>query len=154
MDSVPPKVVADIELLLRDREVVAKPRRHLDLGLRAPNDEWIVASAVAGKTDASVTGDRDILETTVHLRFESIVHVSFGNRATKLGPANGLALTRGRPSAADHLLQRHVIPPRCRPRFAPTAANLARLNHREKGQPGGSHWWLARPLVDTYRRSP
>ena len=65
--NVPPKVVADIELLLRDREVVAKPRRHLDLGLRAPDDEWIVASAVAGKADALVTGDRDILETTVHL---------------------------------------------------------------------------------------
>ena len=65
--NVPPKVVADIELLLRDREVVAKPRRHLDLGLRDPDDEWIVASAVAGKADALVTGDRDILETTVHL---------------------------------------------------------------------------------------
>jgi putative PIN family toxin of toxin-antitoxin system len=64
---VPPKVVAEIEHLLRDHEVVAKPRRHLDLGLRDPDDEWIVASAVAGKADALVTGDRDILETTVHL---------------------------------------------------------------------------------------
>jgi uncharacterized protein len=65
--NVPPKVVANIEHLLRDHEVVAKPRRHLDLGLRDPDDEWIVASAVAGKADALVTGDRDILETTVHL---------------------------------------------------------------------------------------
>jgi putative PIN family toxin of toxin-antitoxin system len=65
--NVPPKVVAEIELFLRDHEVVAKPRRHLDLGLRDPDDEWIVASAVAGKADALVTGDRDILETTVHL---------------------------------------------------------------------------------------
>jgi putative PIN family toxin of toxin-antitoxin system len=65
--KVPPKVVAEIEDLLRDHEVVAKPRRHLDLGLRDPDDEWIVASAVAGKADALVTGDRDILETTVHL---------------------------------------------------------------------------------------
>jgi uncharacterized protein len=65
--SVPPRVVADIEDLLRDYEVVAKPRRHLDLGLRDVDDEWIVASAVAGKADALVTGDKDILETTVQL---------------------------------------------------------------------------------------
>ena len=65
--NVPPKVVADIEHLLRDHQVVAKPRRHLDLGLRDADDEWIVASAVAGKADALVTGDRDILETIIHL---------------------------------------------------------------------------------------
>ena len=65
--NVPPKVAAEIEHLLRDHEIVTKPRRHLDLGLRDPDDEWIVASAVAGKADALVTGDRDILETTVHL---------------------------------------------------------------------------------------
>ncbi len=60
--NVPPRVVADIERLLRDQEVVAKPRRHLDLGLRDADDEWIVASAVAGNAEALLTGDRDILE--------------------------------------------------------------------------------------------
>ena len=65
--NVPPKVVAEIEHLLRDHQVVAKPRRHLDLGLRDADDEWIVASAVAGKAEALVTGDRDILATIVHL---------------------------------------------------------------------------------------
>ena len=65
--NVPPKVVADIEHLLRDHQVVAKPRRHLDLGLRDADDEWIIASAVAGEADALVTGDRDILEAIVHL---------------------------------------------------------------------------------------
>jgi hypothetical protein len=52
---------------LRDREVVPKPRRHLDLGLRGVDDEWIAASAVAGKADVLVTGDKDIRETTVKL---------------------------------------------------------------------------------------
>jgi len=65
--NVPPKVVADIEHLLRDHQVVAKPRRHLDLGLRDADDEWIVASAMAGEADVLVTGDRDILETIIHL---------------------------------------------------------------------------------------
>jgi putative PIN family toxin of toxin-antitoxin system len=65
--NVPPRVVADIEGLLRDHEVVPRPRRHLDLGLRDVDDEWIVASAVAGKADVLVTGDRDIIETTVRL---------------------------------------------------------------------------------------
>jgi uncharacterized protein len=53
--------------VLRDHQVVVKPRRHLGLGLRDVDDEWIVASAVAGKADALVTGDRDILETAVQL---------------------------------------------------------------------------------------
>gem|GEM_PF-2728968 len=65
--GVPPRVVADIEALLRDHVVVAKPRRHLDLGLRDVDDEWIVASAVIGKADALVTGDKDMLETNVKL---------------------------------------------------------------------------------------
>ena len=65
--NVPPRVVADIERLLRDHEVVAKPRRHLELGLRDTDDEWIVASAMAGKANALVTGDKDLLEATVHL---------------------------------------------------------------------------------------
>lgn len=65
--KVPARVARDVELLLRDHEVVAKPRRHLNLGLRDPDDEWIVASALSGKADALVTGDKDILEAPVAL---------------------------------------------------------------------------------------
>jgi uncharacterized protein len=53
--------------LLREHLVVPKPRRHLDLGLRDVDDEWIVASAGTGKAEMLVTGDKDILETTVEL---------------------------------------------------------------------------------------
>ncbi len=59
---VPRQEVTNIEGLLREHEVIAKPRRHLELGLRDADDEWIVASAVAGQADALVTGDKDILE--------------------------------------------------------------------------------------------
>lgn len=65
--KVPPRVVDDIEDLLREHQVVPKPRRHLDLGLRDLDDEWIIASAVAGKAETLVTGDKDILEMTVQL---------------------------------------------------------------------------------------
>jgi putative PIN family toxin of toxin-antitoxin system len=60
--KVPPHVVVDIERLLRDQHMVQKPPRHLSLGLRDVDDEWIVASAVAGEAKALVTGDADILD--------------------------------------------------------------------------------------------
>lgn len=60
--KVPKQAVADIERLLRDQYLVRKPGLHLSLGLRDADDEWIVASALAGKADALVTGDADILD--------------------------------------------------------------------------------------------
>ena len=59
--EVPRPPVDEIERLLRDHEVVHKPRAHLKLGLDDPNDEWVVASASAGEADVLVTGDADIL---------------------------------------------------------------------------------------------
>jgi len=50
------------EQLLRRQPVVPHPAAHLSLGLRDPDDEWIVASAVAGQADVLVTGDADLLE--------------------------------------------------------------------------------------------
>lgn len=52
---------AEIEALMRTHTVVPKPRRHLKLGIRDPEDEWIVASAVAAGADLLVTGDADLL---------------------------------------------------------------------------------------------
>jgi uncharacterized protein len=60
--KVPRATVADIGRLLRDHEIVPRPKKHLALGLRDPDDEWIVASAVAASADALVTGDADILD--------------------------------------------------------------------------------------------
>jgi len=59
--GVPPQIIAEIETLLRSRHVISRPSRHLALGLRDEDDEWIVASALIGKADALVTGDEDIL---------------------------------------------------------------------------------------------
>lgn len=59
--KLPPAQVRDIESFLREYQTVRRPRRHLSLGLRDRDDEWIIASAVAGKADVLVTGDADLL---------------------------------------------------------------------------------------------
>ena len=47
----------EIEALMRDQTVVKTPTEHLKLGISDPDDEWIVAEAMAGAADALVTGD-------------------------------------------------------------------------------------------------
>ena len=53
--------IDEIEALLRDQTVVTLPARHLSLGIPDPDDEWIVAEAVAGEADMLVTGDAALL---------------------------------------------------------------------------------------------
>jgi putative PIN family toxin of toxin-antitoxin system len=60
--KVPRTVIEEIHDLLREAVVVPKPREHLKLGISDPDDEWIVASAVAGRADVLVTGDSALLE--------------------------------------------------------------------------------------------
>jgi putative PIN family toxin of toxin-antitoxin system len=50
-----------VEDLLRQQVVVPKPRRPSALGIRDPDDRWVLAAAVAGKADMLVTGDEDLL---------------------------------------------------------------------------------------------
>jgi predicted nucleic acid-binding protein len=59
--KVPRGTVSNIERLLRDHNIVPRPKRHLGLGLRDPDDEWIIASASAANADVLVTVDTDIL---------------------------------------------------------------------------------------------
>lgn len=54
-------MVADIERFLREHEVIPKPRRPPATKLRDPDDAWILASALPGRADILVTGDRDLL---------------------------------------------------------------------------------------------
>ena len=58
----PVATVDDIVALLRDQEVVSKPRKPSEVPVRDPKDRWILASATAGRADVLVTGDHDLLE--------------------------------------------------------------------------------------------
>jgi uncharacterized protein len=58
--KVPSPTVDEIDALLRTNMVVPKPGKHLGLGIRDADDEWIVASAVAGGAEVLLTGDGDL----------------------------------------------------------------------------------------------
>jgi len=58
---LPASIVADIERFLREHEVIPKPRKSPAIKLRDPDDAWVLASALAGRADVLVTGDRDLL---------------------------------------------------------------------------------------------
>lgn len=59
---IPPSTIEEIERFLREHEVVAKPAAPSALALRDPDDRWLLASAVDGRADVLVTGDKDLLE--------------------------------------------------------------------------------------------
>ena len=60
--KVPRTLIEEVDDLLREATLVPKPKEHLKLGISDPDDEWIVASAVAGRADVLVTGDSALLE--------------------------------------------------------------------------------------------
>jgi uncharacterized protein len=60
--KLPVATVDEILTLLRDQELVPKPKKPSDLRVRDPDDRWILASATAGRADVLVTGDQDLLD--------------------------------------------------------------------------------------------
>lgn len=59
--GLPIATVHEIVSFLRRHTVIARPARHEAAGLRHVQDEWILASAVAGHADVLVTGDEELL---------------------------------------------------------------------------------------------
>jgi uncharacterized protein len=60
--GLPVEAIEEILTLLREQEVVPKPRQPSALQIRDRDDRWILASAIAGRADVLVTGDRDFLD--------------------------------------------------------------------------------------------
>ena len=59
---VPRPITGDIFELLRNQAVVvAKPDSPASAGVRDPDDEWVIASALAGRSDVLITGDKALL---------------------------------------------------------------------------------------------
>lgn len=59
--KLPKGAIDEIEDMLREHRVVPRPKHHLGLEIADPDDEWIVASAVAGGAEVLVTGDAAVL---------------------------------------------------------------------------------------------
>jgi putative toxin-antitoxin system toxin component, PIN family len=53
--------IAAVEGQLRDHTVVPKPAAPSEIRVRDKDDEWVLASAIAGAADMLVTGDHDLL---------------------------------------------------------------------------------------------
>ncbi len=60
--GLPPRAVEEIDEFLREHEVAPKPAARASVPKRDPDDQWVVASAIASRVDVLVTGDRDLLD--------------------------------------------------------------------------------------------
>lgn len=56
------QLIESILTLLREQLIVPRPSVPADVPERDPDDQWVVASALAGEADVLVTGDRDLLD--------------------------------------------------------------------------------------------
>ena len=56
-----PEQIESAEALLRDQTVITKPRAASPVRVRDQEDEWVLASALAGGAAMLVTGDKDLL---------------------------------------------------------------------------------------------
>jgi len=59
--KAPVEAIDEFEALLREYEVIPKPKKPAAFGVRDHDDQWVLASAIEGRADLLVTGDKDLL---------------------------------------------------------------------------------------------
>lgn len=57
----PSDTIDEFEALLREYDVVPKPTKPAVFDVRDRDDQWVLASAIDGRADVLVTGDKDLL---------------------------------------------------------------------------------------------
>ncbi|MFI5174259.1 MAG: putative toxin-antitoxin system toxin component, PIN family [Terriglobia bacterium] len=60
--KLPSGFISAVEQLLREQEVVPRPHEPSGLAIRDESNRWVLASALEGRADVLVTGDRDLLD--------------------------------------------------------------------------------------------
>jgi putative PIN family toxin of toxin-antitoxin system len=60
--GIPSEIVSDVIAMLREGSILSRPSRSADLPVRDPTDKALVSSALNGKADLFVTGDRELLD--------------------------------------------------------------------------------------------
>lgn len=58
---LPAQMIDAIEELLREHEVVEKPKQPCPVPVGDRDDQWVLSSAMAARADVFVTGDHDLL---------------------------------------------------------------------------------------------
>lgn len=63
--GVPLASVDRFDALLRDQTIIPKPPAPTGICRSDPDDDWVLASAIAGEAELLVTGDKDLLNVAV-----------------------------------------------------------------------------------------
>ncbi|MBI5577347.1 MAG: putative toxin-antitoxin system toxin component, PIN family [Deltaproteobacteria bacterium] len=79
--GVSPTDIKIIENLLREHEVIPTPSEPHPLVIKDPDDKWVLASAIAGRADVLVTGDKDLLEVASQAPIPIMTPRNFWNMA-------------------------------------------------------------------------
>jgi uncharacterized protein len=81
--GLPPRAVREIDGFLREYEVVSRPATRAAVPQRDPDDQYVVASAVEGRADVLVSGDRDLLDITAEAPIKIVDPRGFWNLVRK-----------------------------------------------------------------------
>ncbi len=78
--------IAAVESQLRDQTIVPKPAVRSAIRVRDQDDEWVLASAIAGSANMLVTGDQDLLRIAAQSPVPVVTPRDAWERLRGIGP--------------------------------------------------------------------